>query len=191
MKPLLKNILHGLFLALAFPMALLSGFGRGDTIFRLWAQSCALVPGIVGDYLRIAYYRLTLEDCALQSRIQFGSFFVYPQAAMGRNVYIGCYCVLGHASIGDRTQISSAVHILSGRYQHERDSNGVLQSADLSRFERVKIGNDCWIGAGAIIMAEVGDGSTIGAGSVVTKPIPPGSVAVGSPARVIKVLVES
>jgi acetyltransferase-like isoleucine patch superfamily enzyme len=34
-------------------------------------------------------------------------------------------------------------------------------------------------------MADVGDGSTIGAGSVVTRPIPPGSVAVGSPARVL------
>jgi acetyltransferase-like isoleucine patch superfamily enzyme len=191
LKPLLKNALHGLFLVLVFPMALLSGFGRVETMFTLWAQWCALVPGLVGDYLRIAYYRLTLEGCALESRIQFGSFFVHPQVTMGRDVYVGCYCVLGRTSIGERTEISSAVHILSGRHQHQRGSSGQLQSADLSRFEKIKIGSDCWIGAGAIVMADIGDGSTIGAGSVVTKPIPPGSVAVGSPARVIKSLVES
>ncbi len=172
-------------------MALLSGFGRVETMFTLWAQWCALMPGLVGDYLRIAYYRLTLEECALESRIQFGSFFVHPQVTMGRDVYVGCYCVLGRTSIGERTEISSAVHILSGRHQHQRDSDGRLRSADLSRFEKIKIGSDCWIGAGAIVMADIGDRSTIGAGSVVTRPIPPGSVAVGSPARVIKSLVES
>jgi len=50
----------------------------------------------------------------------------------------------------------------------------------------VAIGADCWIGAAAVIMADIGEGTTIGAGSVVTKPIPAGVVAVGSPARVIR-----
>jgi acetyltransferase-like isoleucine patch superfamily enzyme len=49
----------------------------------------------------------------------------------------------------------------------------------------VEIGANCWIGAAAIVMADVGAGSTIGAGSVVTRAIPAGSVAVGSPARVL------
>jgi acetyltransferase-like isoleucine patch superfamily enzyme len=52
-------------------------------------------------------------------------------------------------------------------------------------FAPVKIGDHCWIGAAAVIMADVGPGATIGAGSVVSRPIPPRSVAVGSPARVI------
>ena len=54
----------------------------------------------------------------------------------------------------------------------------------------VPIGADCWIGAGAIVMAAVGEKTTIGAGSVVTRPIPPRSVAVGNPAKVIKSTVE-
>ena len=48
------------------------------------------------------------------------------------------------------------------------------------------IGARCWVGAAAIVMANVGDGSTIGAGSVVVKEIPAGSTAVGNPARVIR-----
>lgn len=51
-----------------------------------------------------------------------------------------------------------------------------------------KIGVNCWIGAGSIVLGavEIGYGSIIGAGSVVTKDIPPFSIAVGNPCKVIK-----
>ncbi len=50
------------------------------------------------------------------------------------------------------------------------------------------IGNDVWIGVGAIILpgVKIGDGAIIGGGSIVTKDIPPYAIAVGNPARVIK-----
>jgi acetyltransferase-like isoleucine patch superfamily enzyme len=52
----------------------------------------------------------------------------------------------------------------------------------------VNIGKYCWIGAGTIILpgVKIGDFSIIGAGSVVVRDIPPYSIAVGNPARVIK-----
>jgi virginiamycin A acetyltransferase len=190
LKAAFKHVLHGVFLALAWPMALLTGFGRFESAFRFFAQWCALSPGLPGDYLRVAYYKLTLEACDLESRIEFGSFFAHPQARVAKLVYIGSYCVLGRASIGERTQIASAVQILSGRRQHARDRDGRILAGDLRTFDTVKIGADCWIGAGAIVMADVGAGSTVGAGSVVVRPIPPASVAVGSPARVVSGVAE-
>jgi virginiamycin A acetyltransferase len=190
LKTLLKSVINGFFLTVTFPFALLSGFGRFEPIYRIGAQTCALAPGLPGDYMRIAWYRLTLQQCSLDSRIQFGSFFAHPQARVGRGVYIGSYCILGRTSIGDRTQIASAVQILSGAKQHGRDSEGRILGSEHGVFENIAIGSDCWIGAGAIVMAEVGQGTTIGAGSVVTAPVPPHSVAVGSPARVIKSAVE-
>jgi putative colanic acid biosynthesis acetyltransferase WcaB len=50
------------------------------------------------------------------------------------------------------------------------------------------IGDNCNIGAGAIIIGDIsiGDGASIGAGTVVTKSVPPGGVMVGSPARLIQ-----
>jgi virginiamycin A acetyltransferase len=191
LKQALKRTLHAAFLLLAFPMALLSLFGRIEEVYRYFAELSALAPGLPGDYLRIAYYKLTLAECALESRIQFGSFFVHPQARLGRSVYIGCYCVLGRTTIGDRTQIASQVQILSGKRQHGRDEEGRITGSDRGVFEQVTIGSDCWIGAAAIVMADVGNGSTIGAGSVVPNPIPPGSVAVGNPARAVKTSGES
>jgi acetyltransferase-like isoleucine patch superfamily enzyme len=93
---------------------------------------------------------------------------------------------MGLARVGPRAQIASGVQILSGARQHPRDENGRLKGANEGEFTEISIGADCWIGASAIVMADVGDRSTIGAGSVVTKPIPPDCVAVGSPARTIR-----
>jgi len=50
----------------------------------------------------------------------------------------------------------------------------------------VKLKRDIWLGANVIILDDVGEGCVIGSGSVVTKTVPDWSVAVGSPAKVIK-----
>ena len=60
------------------------------------------------------------------------------------------------------------------------------QDSEEGAFTTISIGDNCWIGASAIIMADVGAGSTIGAGAVVTRAIPPNVVAAGNPARVIR-----
>ena len=56
----------------------------------------------------------------------------------------------------------------------------------------VRIGKNCWIGAGAVIVpgVTIGDNTVIGAGSVVTKDIPSGVVAVGNPCRVLREIGE-
>ncbi|HUK74107.1 MAG TPA: acyltransferase [Candidatus Bathyarchaeia archaeon] len=186
MKQALKSVLHGLFLVLALPAAAVAGFGRIPATFTISAHGAAMVPGILGDYFRIAFYKLTLKQCSLYSRVSFGSFFAHSDAALGRGVYIGSYCILGRCSIGDRTQIASQVQVLSGRRQHSRDSLGQITGAEEGEFEWIDIGADCWIGASSIIMAPIGSGSTIGAGSVVVRPLAAQVVAVGNPARVIK-----
>jgi virginiamycin A acetyltransferase len=182
----LKFAANAVFLVLALPAAALSGFGRLESVFVMFGQAFAMAPGLPGDYLRIAFYKLTLLDCSIASRIGFGSFFAHREARIGARVYIGSYCVLGRVTIGARSQIASGVQVLSGRHQHVRDRSGQISGSHEGEFVAVTIGSDCWIGAAAVVMADVGAHSTVGAGSVVTRPIPPGSVAVGSPARVIQ-----
>jgi acetyltransferase-like isoleucine patch superfamily enzyme len=48
----------------------------------------------------------------------------------------------------------------------------------------IKVGNDVWIGQGAVLMADVGDGAIVGAASVVRKDIPPYAIAYGNPCEV-------
>jgi acetyltransferase-like isoleucine patch superfamily enzyme len=186
MKQVLKRLFQGLCAAWTLPLALLSGFGRVRSAYRFGAHAVAQAPGIVGDYLRVAYYCWTLEECARESRVEFGSFFAHPEARMAAGVYVGPYTVLGRVRIGEGCQIASGVQVLSGRRQHRRGEGGELGGGEQGEFTTVRIGARCWIGAGAIVMADVGDGVTVGAGAVVVKPLPDGVVAVGNPARVLE-----
>src|SRR4051812_11461517 len=74
-KKIAKTFVLGICLLLSFPFALLSIFGRLEAMFGMFAQAFSLVPGLVGDYMRAAYYFQTLDACSLQTRISFGSFF--------------------------------------------------------------------------------------------------------------------
>lgn len=185
-KRVAKAVAKCISVSIMFPAAALTGFGRSATMFQLFAQAVALLPGKPGDYLRVAYYFMTLRKSTFFMRLSFGSLFAHRYASVGDGVYIGAYCVLGQCSIGERTQIGTHAQILSGRRQHERDNNGRILGSEKSSFSEITIGADCWIGAAAIIMADIGPRTTIGAGAVVTKPIPADSIAVGNPARVIR-----
>lgn len=181
----LKGMVLAVFAALAWPLALLSGFGRVRGLYTFGAQVVAQAPGLPGDYLRSGYYRWTLRACSLHSRISFGTLFSHPDAVVEDQVYIGPYCLLGRVRIGKGTQIAGHVQVPSGARQHRRDEQGKVGGSEAGVFEPVRIGEHCWIGASAVVLADVGERTIIGAGAVVTKPIPAGVTAVGNPARVL------
>jgi maltose O-acetyltransferase len=88
-----------------------------------------------------------------------------------------------HITIGDNVTLAPRVHILA----HDASTKVFL---GYTRVENTKIGNNVFIGAGAIILpgVTIGNNVVIGAGSVVSQDIPDDSVAVGNPARVVKAL---
>ena len=108
---------------------------------------------------------------------------------IGKNVYIGtCTTLFGHVGleIGDHSLLAQNITITP--YSHIFDDPDQIIAVQDGHTRRVTIGRDCYIGMGVCVMysADVGEGSVVGAGSVVVKPIPPYSVAVGNPAKVIK-----
>jgi acetyltransferase-like isoleucine patch superfamily enzyme len=102
---------------------------------------------------------------------------------------IGRFC-----SIGYRTIIGPNEHPINSLITHPviYDKNyKFIDNKNIITFEENKppiIEDNVWIGANCIIMKgiTIGEGSVIGAGSIVTKDIPPYSIAVGVPAKVIK-----
>jgi acetyltransferase-like isoleucine patch superfamily enzyme len=90
----------------------------------------------------------------------------------------------GIVTIGDRVMFGPFVSIFAATHETE-----VQSRRDNIEFAReVKIGDDCWIGGHVTILpgVTIGQGSTIGSNSIVTKDVPAWSVAMGSPARVVK-----
>jgi acetyltransferase-like isoleucine patch superfamily enzyme len=165
-----------------FPAACLAGFGRWHEPYPFFAHSVAIVPGLLGNYIRRAYYKFTLEGAGRDSHVGFGSYFAHSSASFGDRVGIGSYCVLGQVDIGEGTLLAGHVQILSGSRQHRRDESGRLTDEGRS-FRRIAVGAHCWIGAGAIVMADLGEGATIGPGSVVSQDVPKGATVSGNPAR--------
>lgn len=176
----IKRLCQTIALVLTFPAAALTLFGRIKPVYTFFAQSLALGAGLPGSYLRAAYYKMTLRKSSLDVTLALGTYFVQPDIMLEEGVSIGAYCVIGPASIGARSQIASHVLIPSGRRQHVRNADGTLSDCPT---DSTFIGADCWIGDGAIVMADLGEGVTVGAGSVVTRPVPAGSVVAGNPAR--------
>lgn len=113
---------------------------------------------------------------------------------IGNNVEINMNCVFldcNRITIGNDCGIAPSVQI----YTVYHPVIAVERLPETSTFWNsmtapVTIGNNVWIGGGAIILpgVTIGDNTTIGAGSVVSKSIPANSLAVGNPARVIRTL---
>lgn len=190
MKGILKALANGLALILVLPgigVYRLGGLLLGsEKVFPGWSQAFSLVPGLMGAYLRRAFYKLVLSRCGEDSFINFGTTFSHPTAAVGHRVYVGASCCLGDVSLEDDALLGSHVSVMNGSGQHGIDRLDLPIREQPGSWPRVTIGQDSWIGDRAIIMADVGKHCVIGAGSVVTKPIPDYAIALGSPARVVR-----
>ena len=79
-----------------------------------------------------------------------------------------------------------------GFYTAGHPLNIAQRNAGLEYAKPITVGNNVWIGAGVSVLpgVTIGDGCVIGAGSIVTKDIPPYSLAVGNPCRVIRSLMK-
>ena len=103
---------------------------------------------------------------------------------IGSNVFLNFNCVILDVvpvTIGAGTQIGPAVQIYSA--DHPRDPTIRKTGAEFGR--PVSIGQNVWIGGGAVILpgVAIGDDAMIGAGAVVTRDVPRGATVVGNPAR--------
>jgi acetyltransferase-like isoleucine patch superfamily enzyme len=158
---------------------------RPERAFHDASQAMSLLPGLFGDYVRREFYRLSIERCSSDCCISFGTILSKRGARIGRRVYVGTRCNLGLVTLEDDVLLASDVDVLSGGEQHRFEDLDVPVREQGGTYRRVVIGRDAWIGERCVVMADVGEQSVVGAGSVVTKPLPPRSIAVGVPARVV------
>ena len=106
---------------------------------------------------------------------------------VGENFYANFDCVIldvNKVIMGENVQLGPGVHIYTA--VHPTDPEERMSKTEYG--EEIEIGNNVWIGGGAIICSgvKIGSNTTIGAGSVVTKDISENVLAVGNPCKVIK-----
>ena len=108
--------------------------------------------------------------------------------SLGRNGFMNYYCIFLDCTpiaIGDDVQIGPAVQLYTAHHPTDAKVRR-LESAS-----PIRIGSDVWIGGGALVLpgVTIGDRSSLGADSVVAHHVPPDSVVVGNPARIVRTLV--
>lgn len=112
------------------------------------------------------------------------------------HIKIGNYCYIGRRNllssskeliIGDYVMTNNECKFLGSNHIYTNPLKPYIATGTMND-DVLKIGVNVWIGASVIVLGAVtvGHGSIIGAGSVVTKDIPPFSIAVGNPCRVVK-----
>ena len=156
------------------------------------------------DKVELAWFLFRTKLIDRNIRLLYWCHFeVFPTDAdkrkrliLGDNIQMNDFvhiCALDHVEIGDGCLFASHVYISDnshGRYGGGKNESKQEMAPDHRELitAPVKIGNNCWLGEGVIVMpgVTIGDGCVIGAHSVVNKDIPEGCIAVGSPARVIK-----
>lgn len=144
----------------------------------------------IGRYSRLSAYNTGKDKtCHLDSTANDEDFSGYKIV-----IHDGCYIcnlfsILAGAKVvvGENTLIASYVTIMSENHSIDPEC-GMLYGSQSLKGTPTEIGHSCWIGEKATIMpgVTIGPWSIIGAASVVTSDIPPYSIAVGNPAKVIK-----
>lgn len=189
MKELIKNIAFVITSIAVFPAILLfyllSLVFAKDGVFSGFSQFFSLFPGTIGVYCRASFYRFTMQRCHKQVYVGFGSLFAQVDTEIGKGVYIGPQCNIGMSMIGDDCLFGSGVHVLSGKNQHFFGDLDKPIREQGGEFTKIRVGNNCWFGNNAVVMANVGDNCIVAAGAVVVNDVPNNTIVGGNPAKVL------
>ena len=123
------------------------------------------------------------EQLSLEANIKMGM-------KVGKNVWGLSGCTIDHSAcwlieIGDNVVFAPQVYLLV----HDTSTKKIV---GYTRVAKLKIGNNCFIGARAFIMpgVKIGENSIVGSNSVVTKDVPANVLVAGNPAKIICTLEE-
>lgn len=147
----------------------------------------------------LIYSTAIITESILGEFTEVGEGCTLENTNLGDYSYCSEHCIIQNAEIGRFVNIAAMVrigptnhpmtrptlhHFTYRRKMYGFDTKDDYNFFELRKSRKVKIGNDVWIGHGAIIMPEVtiGDGAIIGSGAIVTKDVEKYSIVVGSPA---------
>jgi len=144
-----------------------------------------------GSYLSTKGNRITLKkEASLDHGVDMRAYSGFDGfLEVGERTYLGPYVCLagpGKIQIGNDCMIASHSSLYANNHKYE--AVGIPIRDQGFTCKGIVIGDNCWLGSGTRVLdgVTIGTGCVIGAGAVITHDIPPYSVAVGVPAKVVK-----
>ena len=156
---------------------------RGMLIIRSFMNS------IRAWYMMNVKYRWIKSNGFLRIPFETKIWSPHKDVTLGHHVQFGSNCMIQcDIEIGNYVLVASNVSFV-GKDDHLFNKVGIpIWNSGRGDSYKTIIGNDVWIGHGAIIMGgvKIGNGSIVAAGSVVTKDVPNGAIVGGNPAKNLK-----
>jgi len=152
------------------PQARLVGASVGDDVTVV---ASSVEHGVIGDGSAVGPYSRLRPGTRVGRFVEIGNFAELKNAVVGDHTKVHHMSYLGDVTIGVRVNIGAGT--VTCNYDGKRKHNTIID-------------DEAFIGSDTMLIApiRIGKGAMTGAGSVVNKDVPPGGVAVGVPARVIR-----
>jgi acetyltransferase-like isoleucine patch superfamily enzyme len=150
----------------------------------------ALGPNVkLGKNVKLSKF-VNLYGCEIGDETKIGAFVeIQKNASVGKRCKISSHTFICEGvTIEDNVFIGHGVMFINDSYPRATAAGGALQTEADWKVEKTIIKKGASVGSGATILANlcVGENAIVGAGAVVTKDIPPNTVVVGNPARVLR-----
>lgn len=143
----------------------------------------------LGDNVKLSQF-INLYGCSIGDETKIGAFVeIQKNAKVGRRCKISSHTFICEGvNIEDNVFVGHGVMFINDAYPRATNADGQLQTETDWQIMPTVVREGASIGSGATILCNViiGENAIVGAGSVVTKDVPPSTIVVGNPARILR-----
>ena len=157
-------------------------------------QVCIAPDVKLGKGVKLSKF-INLYGCEVGDETKIGAFVeIQKNATVGKRCKISSHTFICEGvTIEDNVFIGHGVMFINDSYPRAIAAGGKLQTEADWKVERTIVKKGASIGSGATILSNlsIGENAIVGAGSVVTKDVPPNSIVVGNPAKVLRYIEQT